>query len=57
MPQTIDQQIAAAYKELIVRERAAAHLRDMAKILNATSINRLYDQLNHLHIARIEGGL
>lgn len=50
----IDSQIAAAYKELVIRERAASHLRSMAKTLNQSSIEKLYDRLNHLHIQKLE---
>ncbi len=52
---TIQQQIDALTRELVVRQTAASHLRSMAKLLNQSSIEKLYDQLNHLHIQRIEG--
>lgn len=42
-------------KELVMRERAAAHLRGLPARHNQTAIDDLYDRLNALHIARIEG--
>jgi hypothetical protein len=54
--QTITARIAAAEKELVVRERAAAHLKSMQAILNRSAIERLYDQLTALHIERLEAG-
>ena len=50
----ITSRIAAAYKELVIRETAAAHLSGLPARHNATAIDGLYDVLNHLHIARIE---
>ena len=54
MTTTLDTQIAAAYRELVVRERAAQHITGIPAIQNQTAINRLYDVLNHLHIASFE---
>lgn len=50
----LTQQIAAATKELVVRESAARHLSGIPAQQNRNSIERLYDTLNHLHIARLE---
>jgi len=47
--------IVVAEMELVVREAAAAHLAGIPAIQNATAIAQLYDRLNHLHLARIEG--
>jgi hypothetical protein len=46
--------IAAATKELVMRQIAAAHLRGIPARQNACAIERLYDTLNHLHIQQIE---
>jgi hypothetical protein len=54
---SIETKIAARYQELRVREAAARHLRQGSIVArqNASTIARLYDELNALHIARIEG--
>jgi hypothetical protein len=49
-------QIATLTKELQMREAAAAHLRGIPARQNASAIASLYDRLNALHIARLEGG-
>lgn len=51
----ISHAIAAAYKELRMREAAAAHLSGIPAKQNANMIDQLYDKLNGLHIAAIEG--
>lgn len=51
---TVAQAIASAERELVVREQAAGHLRGIPKQQNATTIARLYDRLNALHLQRIE---
>jgi hypothetical protein len=48
--------ILVATKELVIRETAAPHLHGIPAQQNATAISRLYDHLNRLHLARIEGG-
>jgi hypothetical protein len=48
--------IAAAEKELIMREAAAKHLRGIPAQQNATAIERLCDRLTALHIDHLEGG-
>jgi hypothetical protein len=50
----ITAQIAVAYRELVMRERANAHLGGIPRRQNESAISGLYDTLNHLHIARIE---
>jgi hypothetical protein len=46
--------ILAGEKELVMRQNAAPHLRGIVAQQNANSIERLYDTLNALHIARGE---
>lgn len=48
-------QIAAAEKELVMREAAAAHLKGIPARQNANAIEALCDKLTDLHIRRIEG--
>lgn len=48
--------IAKLTKELTMRERAAHHLKGIPARQNQTAIDSLYDKLNALHIAQIEGG-
>lgn len=52
---TTTDRIAAATKELVMREAAASHLSGITALQNQTAISRLYDALNHLHIERLEG--
>jgi hypothetical protein len=52
---TVAAAIAAAEKELVMRERAAAHLSGIPARQNTSSINYLYDRLTDLHIRRVEG--
>lgn len=54
---TLEAKIAAAEKELVVREAAAKHLRGIPARQNASSIATLYDTLTDLHIRRIESAL
>ena len=46
--------IENAYTELRHREIAARYLKGIPALQNQSSISRLYDTLNHLHIAKIE---
>ncbi len=46
--------IAAAEKELVMREAAAKHLTGIPKRQNETEMERLCDRLTALHIERIE---
>lgn len=51
----INQRIAAAEKELTIRQIGAKHIKGyFPQRFNADAIERLYDELNHLHIARLE---
>ena len=50
----LDIRIAEATKELVIRELAAPNLKGIVALQNQSSIDRLYDVLNHLHIERIE---
>lgn len=47
-------EIAALYRELVMREAAAAHLRNIPARQNANAIACLYDKLNALSIAQFE---
>lgn len=49
----IETAIAVAYKELVTREHAAAHLSGIPARHNQQAIDGLYDELNHLHLRRI----
>ncbi len=51
----MDAKIAAAYKELATREAAAAHLRGIPALQNATRIDQLYDLLCDLNIQQRGG--
>lgn len=51
---TIHLQIIACEKELIIRERAAKHLKGIPKRQNETEMERLSDRLTHLQIALLE---
>jgi hypothetical protein len=47
--------IAAATKELVIREQAMPNLQaGFPRRHNAIAIDQLYDRLNALHIARLE---
>lgn len=48
--------IAAAEKELVIRQRAAKHLRGIPARQNQNAIDRLYDVLTDLHILQFEQG-
>jgi hypothetical protein len=45
---------AALYKELVMRERVATHLRGIPAQQNTTEIARLYDELVAVNIALLE---
>lgn len=52
--EVIDQMIDSLYHELRVREGAAGHLSGIPARQNASTIDKLYDDLNHLHVAKFE---
>lgn len=47
--------IAAAEKELVMRQAAARHLKGIPARQNQSAIDRLYDKLTAMHIDRLEG--
>jgi hypothetical protein len=51
---TMTATIAAAEKELVMRQAAAKHLKGIPALQNQSAIERLYDHLTDLHIRRLE---
>lgn len=53
---TVEDLIAILTRELQIRETAAPHVtRGIPQQQNQTAINELYDDLNRLHVARLDG--
>lgn len=51
---TLGTAVDTATEELVMRETASRNLRGIPAQQNQTRIERLYDELNHLHIQILE---